>query len=210
MLEQYGIKLYLHPEQNNLEVLQRSGAPRARAHAPDRLLHREHRPALRLLRARHVPHVQRARRASRTRSTGRCGTPRRWIKSNWKRLVGWHIKDANRATPRRRPPGNPFTQTTTRAGFPLNGGVDVIYSTRGPHRQGLSRPTPARRRPAREARPGPDRDRLPALLHGGPLLPRRGLQVPHRRDRHGPGGAADQGRSLRHAKISAKLLLGLK
>ena len=61
-----------------------------------------------------------------------------FVKSNWKRLVGYHVKDANRilpATPA--PPERPVhadldaDQRRRLEGFPLNGGVDGIYSLEG-------------------------------------------------------------------------------
>ena len=57
--------------------------------------------------------------------------PISYMQNNWKRLVGWHVKDAVRAAVPVAPPGNPLDQTKIRPGFPINGGVDVIYSTEG-------------------------------------------------------------------------------
>jgi sugar phosphate isomerase/epimerase len=42
------------------------------------------------------------------------------------RLIAWHVKDADRILPLPAPGTNPFTQTRTRPGFPLNGGIDVV------------------------------------------------------------------------------------
>ena len=132
-----------------------------------------------------------------------------WIKSNWKRVMGWHIKDANRAVPAPAPPGNPFTQTWTRPGFPINNGTDVIYSTEG--HLGKGHPfDPGATAPA--AKPGPD----PTVIGFKRLFTEtrsyrgKGFKYHIVETDSGGGGAADQGRSLRHAKISAKLLLGLK
>ncbi len=57
--------------------------------------------------------------------------PISYMQNNWKRLVGWHVKDANRTVTPVAPPGNAWEQTAIRPGFPLAGGVDVIYSTEG-------------------------------------------------------------------------------
>ena len=55
-----------------------------------------------------------------------------FVKRNWKRLIGYHVKDANRILPNTpAPPAVPFTQTQTRPGFPLAGGVDGIYALEG-------------------------------------------------------------------------------
>ena len=124
-------------------------------------------------------------------------------------MVGWHIKDANRSTPQVAPPGNPFTQTMTRAGFPLNNGVDAIYSTEGHIGKGYPA-DPGATAPA--AKPGPD----PTVIGFKRLFTEtrsyRGKGYLHHivETDSGIGGAADQGRSLRHAKVSARLLLGLK
>src|SRR3954466_7734963 len=58
--------------------------------------------------------------------------PVSYMTSNWKRLVGWHVKDAVRPVTAN-PPGNGivFDQTKIRPVFPLNNGLDVIYSTEG-------------------------------------------------------------------------------
>ena len=48
-----------------------------------------------------------------------------------KRLIAWHAKDADRIIPLPAPGTNPFTQTRTRPGFPLNDGTDVVYVGEG-------------------------------------------------------------------------------
>jgi hypothetical protein len=47
------------------------------------------------------------------------------------RLIAWHVKDAVRMEPPPAPGTNPFTQTWPRPGFPLNGGIDVVYVGEG-------------------------------------------------------------------------------
>jgi sugar phosphate isomerase/epimerase len=61
-----------------------------------------------------------------------------FVKRNWKRLVGYHVKDANRVLPNTpAPPLVPFQQTWTRTNadgskqFPLASGVDAIYALEG-------------------------------------------------------------------------------
>src|SRR5215211_1403471 len=48
-----------------------------------------------------------------------------------RRIIAWHVKDADRIIPLPAPGTNPFTQTRTRPGFPLNGGIDVVYVGEG-------------------------------------------------------------------------------
>ena len=48
-----------------------------------------------------------------------------------KRLIAWHIKDADRIIPLPPPGTNPFTQERSRSGFPLNNGTDVVYVGEG-------------------------------------------------------------------------------
>jgi len=79
-----------------------------------------------------------ANRAARPYSDGSLWDAEAFVKRNWKRLVGYHVKDANRILPNTpAPPSVPFTQTWTRTNadgsktFPLVSGVDGIYSMEG-------------------------------------------------------------------------------
>ena len=117
-----------------------------------------------------------------------------------KRLIAWHAKDADRIIPLPPPgptgPVNPFTQTRARPGFPLNGGVDVVYVGEG----SIARGYPV----------DPD----PEVIGYSEQFDRFELSSPgwfHAESDSGPGPAAtDAGRSLRWAKVSAKYLLNLR
>ena len=111
------------------------------------------------------------------------------------RLIAWHIKDADRITPPPPPGVNPFAQTHMRPGFPLNGGVDVVYVGEGSIGQGYP--------------VDPD----PEVLGFQEQFARFELMPPkwfHAESDSGPGPAADPGRSLRWAKVSAAYLRGLR
>ena len=112
------------------------------------------------------------------------------------RLIAWHAKDADRVIPLPAPGVNPFTQTRARPGFPLNGGVDVVYVGEG----SVSRGYPV----------DPD----PEVIGYQDQFDRFELSSPgwfHAESDSGPGPAAtDPGRSLRWAKVSAKYLLDLR
>jgi sugar phosphate isomerase/epimerase len=150
-----------------------------------------------------------------------------FIKRNWKRLVGYHVKDASRLNPTPAPapragnsPG-PFTQEWNRPGFPntLNNGADAIYSLEGDLGKGYPS-DPGSTAPG--ARPGPD----PNVIGFRRLFTEvrstrsRGFEYHIIESDAGPGGAPDRnvagspnndfGRSLRLAKISARNLLALK
>jgi len=136
-----------------------------------------------------------------------------FMKRNWKRIMGFHIKDAVRQ--RRGDVTSPYTQETARPGFPLNGGVDAIYSLEGdigkgnvpggdpdPNVIGFRRTfTEVRSTRAKGYRfhivesdsgPGP----YTAATYNPTLPPALQPQ--------------DPGRSMRLAKISARNLLGLQ
>ena len=112
------------------------------------------------------------------------------------RLIAWHAKDADRVIPLPAPGTNPFTQTRARPGFPLNGGIDVVYVGEGSISQGYP--------------VDPD----PEVLGYGVQFDRFELASPgwfHAESDSGPGPAAiDPGRSLRWAKVSAVYLRNLK
>ena len=112
------------------------------------------------------------------------------------RLIAWHVKDADRIIPLPAPGTNPFTQTRARPGFPLNGGIDVVYGGEGAVANGYP--------------VDPD----PEVLGYQEQFDRFELASPgwfHAESDSGPGPAAiDPGRSLRWAKVSAKYLLDLR
>jgi sugar phosphate isomerase/epimerase len=208
MYEQYGIKVYLHAEQNNWNFFNDPAHPElSRKHRID--FFTENTDPRYVFFEPDVYHTYNARGRFPDPVDGSLWDAEAWIKSNWKRMVGWHIKDANRSTPQVAPPGNPFVQTFTRPGFPINNGVDAIYSTEGHIGKGYPF-DPGATAPA--ARPGPD----PTVIGFKRLFTEtrsyRGKGYLHHivETDSGIGGAPDQGRSLRHAKVSAKLLLGLK
>ncbi|WP_157592523.1 sugar phosphate isomerase/epimerase family protein [Solirubrobacter soli] len=208
MYEQYGIKVYLHAEQNNWQFFNDPAHPElARKHRID--FFTENTDPRYVFFEPDVYHTYNARGRFPDPVDGSLWDAEGWIKNNWKRMVGWHIKDANRSVPAPAPPGNPFSQTMTRAGFPINNGVDAIYSTEGHLGKGYPF-DPGATAPA--AKPGPD----PTVIGFKRLFTEtrsyRGKGYLHHivETDSGIGGAADQGRSLRHAKVSARLLLGLK
>ena len=121
-----------------------------------------------------------------------------FIKGNWKRLMGYHVKDANRVVPAPAPPANQYTQAQTRPGFPLNGGQDAIYALEGQLGKGFP------------ADPDPEVIGFLRLFTEVRSYRAKGFQYHIVESDAGPGGAADPGRSLRLAKISARNLLGLQ
>ena len=175
MYEQYGIKIYLHPEQNNWQFFNDPAHPELATHAPDRLLHREHRPALRVLRARHLPHVQRPRALpgpGRRLAVGRRGLdqvqleaagglahqgrqPRRAAAGASGQPVHADLDARRLPDQRRRPTSSTRPRATSATRLPVR-------------RRARLDPAPAPRKPG----PDPTRDRLPALLHRDALLPR--------------------------------------
>jgi hypothetical protein len=111
-----------------------------------------------------------------------------------RRLIAWHIKDADRI-PLPAAGANPFSQTHVRPLFPLNAGVDVVYVGEGSIGKGY---------PC---------DIDPAVLGFPETFRRYPLADPawfHNETDSGPGGAADPGRSLRWAKVSAAYMLSLR
>ena len=112
-----------------------------------------------------------------------------------RRLIAWHVKDADRITPPTPPGTNPFTQTRTRPGFPLNDGIDVVYVGEG----SVGRGYPV----------DPD----PAVIGFPDTFARYRLSPPgwfHTESDSGPGPSTDPGRSLRWAKVSARYMLSVR
>jgi sugar phosphate isomerase/epimerase len=113
-----------------------------------------------------------------------------------RRLIAWHIKDADRIIPLPAPGTNPFTQTRVRPGFPLSAGTDVVYVGEGAVGQGYP--------------VDPD----PEVIGFQAMFERYRLSSPGwflNESDSGPGPAAtDPGRSLRWAKESAQYMLALR
>jgi sugar phosphate isomerase/epimerase len=220
MLENYGIKVYLHPEQNNWNFIADPAVPVAeRQHRIDFWVANTD-PRYVFIEP-DIFHMYNAR-ARFPNPDGTLWDPISYLQNNWKRLVGWHVKDANRTVTAVAPPGNAWEQTAIRPGFPLSGGVDVIYSTEGHLANGAASaaqpgtsPTgygydPGGRAP--NAQPGPDPRVWSFRREFTDVRSNRskGFRYHIVESDSGPGPASDPGRSLRHAKYSAKLLLGLK
>jgi hypothetical protein len=110
-----------------------------------------------------------------------------------RRLIAWHIKDADRI-PMPTAGTNPFSQQHVRPRFPLNGGVDVVYVGEGSIGKGY---------PC---------DIDPEVLGFRETFARYRLSAPgwfHTESDSGPGPATDPGRSLRWAKVSAAYMRSL-
>ena len=112
-----------------------------------------------------------------------------------RRLIAWHVKDADRITPPPPPGTNPFTQTRVRPGFPLNDGIDVVYVGEGSVGRGYP------------VDPDPAVIGFPDTFERYRLAPPRWF---HTESDNGPGPAADPGRSLRWAKVSARYMLSVR
>ena len=128
-----GNQVLLPPGAGLVPLLRRPGASRARARAPDRLVHRQHGPQARALRARHDAHARRPRALPRSR---RRAPVRR------ERLVRTPLRPeaADRLARQGRRPHHPAARARDEPvhadarcgpGFPLNGGTDVVYVGEG-------------------------------------------------------------------------------
>src|SRR4051812_29742194 len=129
MYEQYGIRIYLHPEQRNWLFINDPAHPEVQTKYRIDFWVENTDPRYVFIEP-DTFHMYNARGA-RPKPDGSLWDPVSYMQKNWKRLVGWHVKDANRTTTPAAPPANPFTQTYLRQNFPLNNGIDVIYSTEG-------------------------------------------------------------------------------
>ena len=210
MLEQYGIKVYLHPEQNNWNssTTRRTRSSRASTgstsspRTPTRATCSSS-PTL--------PHVQRARPLpgpGRRVAVGRRGLDQEQLEA----ADGLaHQGRQPRRPDAVAPPGNPFTQTDDPARLPAQRrrrtsstppratSATARVAASPAHADRLGFDPGARRRRT----PGPDPTviGLQAAVHGDPVQPREGLQVPHRRVRQrsrrrgrpGPFAAAREG-----------------
>jgi hypothetical protein len=118
-----------------------------------------------------------------------------WLKDNYHRNVAWHIKDGTRLSPQPNPPANPFTQAIARPGFPLTA-TDALYTGEGSIAQGYP--------------VDPD----PGVVGFKRMFDEIGAKgsrfyIAESDSAIGPA-ATDPGRSLRHAKLAAEYLLGLR
>ena len=222
LLENYGIKAYLHPEQNNWNFINDPAHPElARQHRIDFFV--ENTDPRYVFIEPDIFHMYNARGRFPDPVDGSLWDPVSYMTKNWKRLVGWHVKDAVRAVTPVAAPGNPFEQTKVRPGFPLTGGVDVIYSLEGHLANGAQAaaqpgitPRGYGYRPGRDRALGARPARTRACGASGASsrrsrpTARRASSTTSWSPTAVPARPADPGRSLRHAKYSAKLLLGLK
>ena len=223
LLENYGIKAYLHPEQNNWQFIADPRVPVAdRPHRIDFWVANTD-PRYVFIEP-DIFHMYNARGRF-PNPDGSLWDPISYMQKNWKRLVGWHVKDAVRTATPVAPPGNPWDQTQDPPGLPDQRRRRRHLLHRGPPRHRRRRP-PAQ--PRLHDRPGygfdPGRHgavgRARAWTRGcgaSGASSRRSCPTARRASSTTswsptavPAPAADPGRSLRHAKISAKLLLGLK
>jgi hypothetical protein len=220
LMENYGLKAYLHPEQNNWQFIADPAIPvDQRPHRIDFFVANTD-PRYVFLEP-DIFHMYNARGRF-PNVDGSLWDPISYMQNNWKRLVGWHVKDAVRAAVPVAAPGNPWDQTKVRPGFPINGGMDVIYSTEGHLGNGAAAAAQPGIAPtgygfdpgatAPSASPGLDPRVWGFRREFTEIRANRakGFKFHIVESDSGPGPAADPGRSLRHAKISAKLLLGLK
>ena len=114
-----------------------------------------------------------------------------------KRIIAWHVKDADRIVPMVAPGTNPFTQERMRAGFPLGtpAGRDVVYVGEGSIGKGYP------------VDPDPEVIGFPETFARYPLSDPGWFNT---ESDAGPGPATDPGRSLRWAKVSAKYMLSVR
>jgi sugar phosphate isomerase/epimerase len=221
LMENYGIKAYLHPEQNNWNFINDPAHPElARKHRIDFFI--ENTDPRYVFIEPDTFHMYNARGRFPDPVDGSLWDPVQYMTKNWKRLVGWHVKDAVRAATPVAAPGNPFEQTKIRPGFPIAGGVDVIYSLEGHIGNGAQAAAQPGTTPraygydpgatAPSAQPGPDPKvwGLRRMFTDVKSNRAKGFMYHIVESDSGPGPATDLGRSLRHAKYSAKLLLGQK
>ena len=111
--------------------------------------------------------------------------------TNAHRIIGWHAKDGSRLVPAPAPGVNPFTQTIQRT--PTF--TDAIVALEGSIGNGYPvDPDPA----------------VPGFKKLFQDVGSKGSHYVFVESDSGPGPATDPGRSLRHAKISAQNLLGLR
>ena len=118
-----------------------------------------------------------------------------WWVTHPERIVGWHIKDGTRIVPQPPPPSNPFTQTVARPGFPLSA-TDALYLGEGTIAKGYP------------IDPDPNVVGFRTLFD---TVTGKGDRFYIAESDNAIGQATiDPGRSLRHAKLAAAYLLGLR
>jgi sugar phosphate isomerase/epimerase len=192
-----GLKYYLHPEQNNFNFFNDPAFPEgAHTHRLDWFA--EHTDPSVVFFEPDILHMYAGRARFPDPADGSLFDALGFLASNQQRFVGWHIKDGSRISPAPAPPANPFTQTTLRpptfTGTPSSN-VDTIYAGEGSLGQGFP--------------VDPD----PAVIGFKRIFDEFGPKGAHWaivESDSGPGPAADPGRSLRHAKISARNMIGLR
>jgi sugar phosphate isomerase/epimerase len=191
-----GLRMYLHPEQNNFQFFNDPDHPElSQTHRLDWFTDNTD-PSVVFFEP-DILHMY-AGRARFPAANGALFDALAWLDRIQKRLVAWHAKDASRLSPAPAPPANPFTQTRLRppqfTGVPASN-VDTIYSLEGSLSQGYP--------------VDPD----PAVIGWKRIFGDYGAKGEHQvivESDSGPGPASDPGRSLRHAKISAQNLLGFR
>jgi sugar phosphate isomerase/epimerase len=192
-----GLKMYLHPEQNNFNFFNDPAHPElSRVHRLDWFVDNTD-PSLVFLEP-DILHMYAGRSRFRDPVDGSMFDVWDYLTRIAKRVVAWHVKDGSRLNPAPALTVNPFTQTIVRppqfTGTPANN-VDTIYTLEGSIGQGYP--------------VDPD----PAVLGFKRIFGEIGVKGQHYaviESDSGPGPASDLGRSLRHAKISAGNLLGLR
>jgi sugar phosphate isomerase/epimerase len=116
-----------------------------------------------------------------------------WWKDNWQRIVAWHIKDGIRLAPPPLPGVNPFTQTVARPGFITP--TDALYTGEGSIGKGYP------------IDPDPGVVGFKRIFED---VGAKGSRFYIVESDSAIGPAADPGRSLRHAKLGAAYMLGLR
>ena len=192
-----GLKMFLHPEQNNFNFFNDPAHPElSRVHRLDWFVDNTD-PSLVFFEP-DILHMYAGRSRFRDPVDGSMFDVWDYLTRIAQRVVAWHVKDGSRLNPAPALTANPFTQTIVRppqfTGTPANN-VDTIYTMEGSIGQGYP--------------VDPD----PAVLGFKRIFGEIGVKGAHYaviESDSGPGPASDPGRSLRHAKISAGNLLGLR
>ena len=185
-----GMRYYLHPEQNNFNFFSDPAHPElSRVHRIDWFT--EHTDPSLVFFEPDTLHAFAGRARFPDPVDGSLWDALGWFAANSHRILAWHIKDGSRIVPQPPPPASPFTQTVART--PTF--TDVIYVGEGSIGNGYP--------------VDPD----PAVVGFGKLFDevvgQKGSRFYIAESDSSPGPAADPGRSLRWAKISAEYLLGL-
>jgi hypothetical protein len=118
--------------------------------------------------------------------------------ANGKRIVAWHVKDGTRVVPQPAPPTNPFTQVTLRPPTFAPGGLannDALYTGEGSIAKGYP------------VDPDPGVVGFKKIFTA---VDPKGAKFYIVESDNAIGPATDPGRSLRHLKLAAPYLLGLR